>query len=423
LLGISLLVGILAGSYPASMLSSYEPVVVMKGNFSGHSNGAWLRNGLVVFQFIISIVLVVGTLVVGQQMRFIQSKDLGFNPELELMINSRGLDRKIETFIEEVKRVPEVVSVSRTSSRVGNRDDFFGQMFQPEGSTDVLTVKSMIMDDDFGQQIGFSLKEGRSFSRETNDSLNILLNETAVKTIGLADPVGRKLTNTDLFRGDSARENSRVFTVICIVKNFHFQSLHDEITPLVVFSREIFGKESVMNFVAVRLKSNGLQEAIAKIEGKWKEYVPESPLHYEFLNDNLSLGYSDDQRSGKMFTVFSSLAIIIACVGLFGLSAYTASRRTKEIGIRKVLGGSIGSVVMLLSKDFTKLVLIAFAVATPSAWWMMNQWLDSFAYRIELGPWAFIEAGLVALAIAWLTVSYQSIKAAVVNPVRSLKSE
>ncbi|MBI3219621.1 MAG: ABC transporter permease [Bacteroidetes bacterium] len=421
LVAVAVFVGIMAGLYPAFVLSSYNPAVVMKGNFSGSNRGAWLRNGLVVFQFMISIILIVGTVVVNRQMQFMQSKNLGFDKEQVVMVERAFvLEKKTEAFIEQIKLMPSVLAAAGSSARIGNRDDVFGDQFQPEGSSDILTVKSMVIDDELVDVMHFELKEGRSFSKATDDSLYVLLNETAVKTMGVSDPVGKRLSSVQ--QNNDGTTTTKFFTVLGVVKNFHFQSLRDEITPLVIYSQEAFGRVNNA-FVAIKLRPGTTTQAVSQIENLWKELVPGQPFKYQFLDDNLDQGYREEKRSGKLLSVFSGLAILIACVGLFGLSAYTASLRTKEIGIRKVLGASVGGVIVLLSKDFTKLVVLAFVLAVPVAWWMMSEWLNSFAYRMELGVGSFLLAGLVALLIAWITVSYQSIKAAIVNPIKSLRRE
>jgi putative ABC transport system permease protein len=416
----AIVVGVLAGLYPAFVLSGYNPVVVMKGNFSGNAKGAWLRNGLVVFQFMISIVLIVGAIVVSDQMHYLQSKKLGFDKEHVVMVERAfALNDKATLFMDQLRRTPNVQSVGGVSSILGNARDFFGIQFQAEGSTEVLTAKGMAMDDDFSETIGFKLMSGRSFSKETVDSLSLILNERAVKTFNIKDPVGAKLI--EHFRNNDGTPAVRQYTVIGVIEDFHFQSLRDEITPLVIQSNELF--RNVPNFVAVRLKAGNTTEALSSIEHTWKEILPAQSFRYNFLDERMKQEYVEEQRSAKLFTVFSGLAIIIACVGLFGLSAYTASLRTKEIGVRKVLGASVGGVVVLLSKDFTKLVLMAFVLAVPLGWWMMDKWLSNFAYRIEMKLTSFVIAGALALLIAWVTVSYQSVKAAIVNPIKSLKSE
>jgi putative ABC transport system permease protein len=302
----------------------------------------------------------------------------------------------------------------------GRENDFFGIQFQPEGSSEILTTKSMIVADGLIETLGLELVEGKGFSEETNDSLSVILNERAVKVMGLENPIGKKLI--DMQQRPNGESIAVPFIVKAIVKDFNFISLREEVTPLVLQSNEFFGGGN--QFVVVRVKSGQIPSAITSIESKWKTIVPDQPFKFSFLDENLNKQYQSEQQTGRLFGVFSGLAIFVACIGLFALSAYVTSLRTKEIGVRKVLGASVTSVVILLSKDFTRMILIAFVLAGPVAWYVMeNWWLQNFAYRIEVSIWIIVASGSVALLIAWLTVSYQSIKAARRDPVRSLRYE
>lgn len=363
----------------------------------------------------------IGTLVIQQQMTFMREKSLGFDKDNMLVIEGAfNLDpQTINTYIEELRRTTPFVGVSGSGSLPGRALNFQGIQFQPEGSSEILTTKLMIVRDGLPEVLGLELAEGRWFSEETSDSLSIILNESAVKVMGYKNPIGRKLNN---IRQTQDGNVSMDYTVIGIVKDFNFQSLHDQVTPLVVFSEESFG--GGLGYVMARVKPGQTQEGIKVAEARWRELVPGQPFKFTFLDQDLNAKYKADQRTGKLFAIFSGLAIFVACIGLFALSAYTASLRTKEIGIRKVLGASTGRILALLSKDFTKMVLISFLMAIPVAWFVMeNWWLQNFAYRIQISVWTILISGAAAFLVAGLTVSFQSIKAAVRNPVQSLRSQ
>ncbi len=421
LLLLTTFVGFMAGIYPSFVLSSFNPVVVMKGNFTGHQKGKWIRNGLVIFQFWISIVLMIGTLVIQQQMKYMQEKSLGFDKEQMLVVE--GIfnlnPQTANTYIEEIRRSPEFVDASGSFALPGRQLNFPGFQFRAEGSSEIVTTKSMALSDRMGEVLGIELLDGRWFSEQTNDSLAVLLNESAAKLMESDDLIGKRIINVQQTPNGNV---TTTLTVIGIVKDFNFQSLRDEVTPLIIQSNENFGGGAA--YMMARVKSGRVNEAISVAEAIWRELVPEQSFKFTFLDEDINANYETDQRTGKLFAVFSGLAIFVACIGLFALSAYTASLRTKEIGIRKVLGASVGRILILLSKDFTKMVLISFVLAVPIAWYVMESWwLQNFAYRIQISIWTILIAGASSFSVAWFTVSFQSIKAAVKNPVQSLKSE
>ncbi len=415
LMGFGVLIGILAGYYPAFHISKLNTISILKGKLQASGNQNWLRNGLVVFQFAIAIILISGTLIVNKQINFIQSSSLGFEKENVVIIERFANQENQEVIRNEIERFSDVISVGTSSSIPGGRT--FGAQFTTPGDNGVLTTKSLSADGDFFKTLGISAIEGRLFQEEFNDSLSLILNKEAVKVFfGNENPIGKKLFNTAF-----GQEVPNELTVIGVVDNFNFESLHTTVTPLAIFN--LRNGNGFPAYLTVRFSGADQEAVVKKLEATWSKLSDGSPLAYSFLDVNLAELYQAERVSGQILGVFSFLAIVIACIGLFGLAAYTAFLRTKEIGVRKVLGASVGSIVFLLSLNFAKLVGVAFLFAIPISWLMMDTWLESFAFKIEPGIWVFAFAGIITLMIALLTVSYQAISAAIVNPVKSLKSE
>ncbi len=416
LLLFGVVVGLLAGYYPAFHISKFNTISILKGKLQT-SKGNWLRNGLVVFQFGIAIVLISGTMIINDQIQFIQSTSLGFNKENVLVLRRFGNQPNHDALKQEIENMPGVISAGKTSTMPGQGT--FGVQFTKPGGGDVLTTKGFSAEADLFTTIGIEPKQGRVFDENFNDSLSLILNEAAVKVFfGDQDPIGQNLNTTNNIGGENVTSE---LTVVGVVEDFNFESLHTKVTPLAIFNTK--NPAGFTNFLAIRFEANRQSELLDLVEQKWTEQADGIPISYYFLDNSLAELYKNEQTSGKILGVFSSLAILIACIGLFGLAAYTAFLRTKEIGVRKVLGASVGSIVLLLSINFAKLVGIAFLLAVPIAWFVMSGWLESFAFKIDLGITVFLVAGVLTLAIALITVSYQAISAAVVNPVKSLKSE
>jgi len=405
-------VGFLAGIYPAFFLSSFQPVKVLKGK-PNEGRKSLLRSGLVVFQFAITIILFACTLVVFNQMKFIQEKKLGFDKEHVLVIQRAwALENHAKAFKDELLQNSKIISASNTDNLPGK---LFGQtVFKPEDAplSQQYPLAIMSTDYSFSKTLGLEISDGRYFSEEsTTDSTAIILNESAVKFMDMKDPLGKRIVLPDDNQG-------RFFTIIGVLKDFHYESLHQHIRPLAVFLNR--GQTA---YLPIRIRPNDISKTLSFIETQWKKFVPGKPFEFFFLDEDFDKLYQSEQKTGQIFTAFSVLAIFIACLGLFGLTAFTVERRIKEIGIRKVLGASISTIVFLISKEFLKWVLIANLIAWPVAYYFMNNWLENFAYRTEITFWVFIFSGVIALIIALFTVSSQTIKAATANPVKSLRYE
>jgi len=420
--------GLVSGSYPAFLLSGFSPLMLLKNLKIRNKGDLSLRKGLVVFQFTISVVMIVATIVLFQQIRFASTKDLGFNKELLVVvdINSGDVRNGAETIKAGFSKIPAVKNVTVTSRVPGEWKTIPTVKIRREGNTSEPSVAYLIgADENFARTFNVQLVNGQNFNGMT-DSTSVLLNETAARLLGISEAAGQRVevpsrSNGGSYRPLSQDEQPFQARVIGIVKDFHFQSLREKIAPMVLAYQR--NPVQSIDYFTARIDGNDIPATLAKMKGVITKIDPTDLFEYHFLDEQLARFYAEDQRRQTLLIWVALATIFIACLGLFGLATYAAEQRVKEIGVRKVLGASTFSLAALLSKDFLKLVLIANGIAFPLAWWATSQWLNEFAYHIDVQWWVFVMAGLLAVGIALLTVSFQSIRAALMNPVKSLRSE
>ena len=405
-------IGIIAGIYPAIVLSSFKPISVLKGSFSSGTRGILLRKTLVVLQFTISIALIIGTIVIYNQMQFMRNKDLGFNKEHTILLPTET-EGSLEALRTQISQIPGVTGTSLTSSVPGSGNAAaYSEIENQQGDLQVANLDLYFVNEDYIEQLGMKVIAGRAFSRDfaSDSSQAMVINEKAVSLLGYSNPkdaIGAKYEQW----GSEGQ-------VIGVVKDFNFRSLQQEISPITMRL-----DPSQTNIITVKIEGKNTAQTLVSIEKTWQTMMPQDPFDYHFLDELFNTQYQAEEQFGDLFLSFALLAIFISCLGLLGLAAYSTIQRKREIGIRKIIGASVGSIVNLLSKEFIKLVAIAFLISAPLAWYAMHSWLEGFAYKINIQWWMFVVAGIGAMAIALVTVSFQAISAAIANPVKSLRIE
>jgi putative ABC transport system permease protein len=406
---IIIITGLVAGSYPAFYLSGFKPVTILKGKLNTVLGELLVRKGLVVFQFSLSVIFIISVLAVYYQMQLIQTVNLGYNKDNVVSFKNEGnLNKGLQPFLAEVRNMPDVLSASSFRGNLtGNHGSTENLSWPGKAPDQKIEFESLDADINLMEMLGFKMAEGRTFSHDYGaDSSNIIFNETAVKAMGLTNPIGKNV-----------KARGKDYQIIGVVKDFHFESLYEKVKPC--FMRYTPSGDNVL----VKIKAGHEKQALEKIRNLYNSYNPALPFEFRFLDDDYQIMYASEQRVAVLSRYFAGLTIIISCLGLFGLIAFTSQKRQKEIGIRKVVGATVGGIIIMLSKDFLKLILVSILIAFPVAWWITNQWLNGFAYRIHIGAGTFFLAGISIIFITLFTISFQAIKAAIANPVKSLRTE